>query len=216
MRKYLPSTRTDLNWANTTSREEIDRIKTQGGFLDLMQWRGHRSNPVGMADDFYVLEYRLMDAGKGPFSRNWDKKAKQPKYMYDAGKYGSNATREDRIRDKATGLVREENAAPFDPSVDWKEGDLIPAYYTSREDTKGSAADNKHASGTWKDGMWTVVWTRPLNLSNPDDKALKEGGVYTFGFAVHDDNITTRGHHVYWPITVGFGAEANIEATRVP
>jgi hypothetical protein len=64
--------------------------------------------------------------------------------------------------------------------------------------------------------MWTVVWARPLNLTNPDDKALKAGGVYTIGFAVHDDNITTRGHHVYWPTTVGFGAKADIEATKVP
>ncbi len=216
VRKDLPSTRTDADWANTKSREEIDRIKAQGGFLDLMQWRGHRSNPVGMADDFYVLEYRLMDAGKGPFSRNWDKKAKQPKYMYDAAKYGSNATREDRIRSNPTALVREENAVPFDPSVGWKDGDLIPAYYTSRADAKGSAADNKAATGTWKDGMWTVVWTRPLNLSNADDKSLETGGVYTFGFAVHDDNITTRGHHVYWPVTIGFGAKADIEATKLP
>jgi len=216
VRKYLPSTRTEADWAATKSREEIDRIMAEGGFLDLMQWRGHRSNPVGMADDFYVLEYRLMDAGKGPFSRNWDKKAKQPKYMYDAAKYGSNATRLDKIRTKPTALVRERNAAPFDPNLPWKEGDLIPAYVTSRVDATGSAADNKHAEGTWENGMWTVVWTRPLNLSNPDDKALKPGGVYTFGFAVHDDNITTRGHHVSWPMTVGFGAEADIEATKVP
>lgn len=216
VRKYLPSTRTDSNWASTKTRAEIDQIAAQGGFLDLMQWRGHRSNPVGMADDFNVLEYRLNDAGKGPFTSNWDKKAKQPKYMYDAAKYGSNATREDRIREKPTALVREKNAAPFDPSIAWKEGDLIPAYYTSRADAKGSAADNENVTGTWKDGMWTVVWERPLNLSNPDDKALKAGGVYTFGFAVHDDNITTRGHHVYWPTSVGFGAKADIEATKVP
>lgn len=216
VRKYLPSTRTDTSWASTKSRAEIDQIMTQGGFLDLMQWRGHRSNPVGMADDFYVLEYRLMDDGKGPFASNFDKETKQPKYMYDAAKFGANATREERIRDKPTALVRERNTVPFDPNAGWKEGDLIPAYYTSREDAKGSAADNMNATGTWKDGMWTVVWTRPLGLSNPDDKALKEGGVYTFGFAVHDDNITTRGHHVSWAMTVGFGAKADIEATKVP
>jgi hypothetical protein len=216
VRKYLPSTRTELNWAKTKSRAEIDQIKADGGFLDLMQWRGHRSNPVGMADDFYVLEYRLMDAGKGPFGKNWDKKAKQPKYMYDSAKYGSNATRVEQIRTKSTALTREVNAVAFDPNLPWKEGDLIPAYVTSRTASKGSAADNKHAEGSWKDGMWTVVWTRPLNLTNPDDKTLKVGGVYTFGFAVHDDNITTRGHHVSWPMSVGFGAKADIEATKVP
>jgi hypothetical protein len=58
------------------------------------------------------------------------------------------------------------------------------------------------------------VWVRPLNLANPDDKALKEGKAYNFAFAVHDDNITTRGHHVSFPVTVGFGSKAVIEATK--
>ena len=63
--------------------------------------------------------------------------------------------------------------------------------------------------------MWTVVWARKLGLTNPDDKALKIGEAYNFSFATHDDNITTRGHHVSFPMTVGFGAKADIEATRL-
>ena len=82
---------------------------------------------------------------------------------------------------------------------------MIPDYVVSREDAKGSAADN-NAIASWKDGMWTVVMIRPLGLANPDDKALKEGGVYNVGFAVHDDNITTRGHHVSFVKTLGLGA----------
>ena len=49
---------------------------------------------------------------------------------------------------------------------------------------------------------------RCQEIGNPDDKALSEGKVYNFSFAVHDDNITTRGHHVSFPVTVGFGAQA--------
>ena len=51
-----------------------------------MRWRGHRSNPVGMADDGYVLDYRLVDAGKGPFSWNVDRKTMTPKFMFDPRK----------------------------------------------------------------------------------------------------------------------------------
>jgi hypothetical protein len=80
---------------------------------------------------------------------------------------------------------------------------------------KDSAADNRHAHGEWKDGAWTVMWTRPMNLNNPDDKALQEGKAYNIGFAVHDDNITTRGHQVSFPVTVGFGAKAAIQATKL-
>ena len=71
---------------------------------------------------------------------------------------------------------------------------------------------NKNVNGLWKDGILSV---RPLKLTNPDDKALTEGKVYNFSFAVHDDNITTRGHQVSFPITVGFGGKAAIEATKL-
>ena len=216
VRKYLPSTRNSDKWSDTKSRAEIDSIQAAGGFLDLMQWRAHRANPVGMTDDFYVLEYRLNDAGKGPFAKNWDKKKNQPKYMYDKAKFGSHATREDQIRSKSVALSRELNAVPFDPGLNWKEGDLIPAYITSRVDAKGSAADNDDARGTWKDGMWTIYFSRKFGLTNPDDKNLKPGNAYTIAFAIHDDNITTRGHYVYWPRSVGFGVEeADIKATKV-
>ena len=217
VRKYLPSTRNGGNWADTKSRSEIDKIGAAGGFLDLMQWRAHRSNPIGMTDDFHVMEYRLNDAGKGPFTKNWDKKENQPKFMYNKTKFGSNGTREEQIRSKSVALTRELNAVPFDPALKWKEGDLIPEYVTSREDAKGSAADNNEAKGVWKDGMWTVVFARKFGLSNPDDKKLSSGNAYIIGFAIHDDNITTHGHYVYWPRQVGFGAEkADIKATKVP
>ena len=34
----------------------------------------------------------------------------------------------------------------------------------------------------------------------PGRQALREGKAYNFSFAVHDDNITTRGHHVSFPV----------------
>jgi hypothetical protein len=217
VRKYIPSSRTDedASWDMGKTPEEIAQLKADGVFLDLMQWRGHRSNPVGMADDFNVMEYRLGDAGKNPFAKNWDNEAKQPKYMYDPAKFDNKSVKFEDIRKMPTTLIREQNAMPFDPNAGWQEGDLIPEYVVSREDAKGSAADNGQAKGEWKDGMWTVVWARKLNLANPDDKALSDGKSYNFSFATHDDNITTRGHFVSFPVTVGFGADATIKATKL-
>ena len=215
LRKYLPATRADpADWKTGKSLEEIAKIKTEGGFVDLIQWRGHRSNAVGMADDGYVLEYRLSDAGKDMFSGNGDPKTHQPKFMWDPKKVGYKSITEKQLRKGQHFLIREKNAVPFDPNAGWKEGDMIPDYVVSREDAKGSAADN-NATASWKAGTWTVVITRPLNLANKDDKALKEGGVYNVGFAVHDDNITTRGHHVSFVTTLGIGAKAAIEATKI-
>ncbi|MBW6493039.1 MAG: hypothetical protein K0B16_00520 [Burkholderiaceae bacterium] len=217
VRKYLPATRAADNaeWQSGKSKAEIDQIKAAGGFLDLIQWRAHRSNPVGMTDDGYVLEYRNADAGVNPFSSNSDKVTHAPKYMYDASKVGYKSITADQLRKGEHFLTLEKNAVAFDPNAGWKEGDMLPKYYTTRTGSKGSAADNG-GMGTWKDGMWTVVMTRPLGLTNADDKNLKEGGVYNVGFAVHDDNITTRGHQVSFVRTLGFGAKADIQAVKLP
>ncbi|HEY5899270.1 MAG TPA: ethylbenzene dehydrogenase-related protein [Burkholderiales bacterium] len=215
LRKYLPATRSNpADWKTGKSLEEIAKIKADGGFVDLIQWRAHRSNAVGMADDGYVLEYRNSDAGKDMFSGNADAKTHQPKFMWDEKKVGYKSITADQLRKGEHFLIREKNAVPFDPNAGWKEGDLIPDYVVSREDAKGSAADN-NASAQWKDGVWTVVVARPLNTANPDDKPLKEGGVYNVGFAVHDDNITTRGHHVSFVRTFGIGAKADIQAVKL-
>ena len=220
VRKYLPSSRSDdgASWDKIKSAEEITRTKAAGGFVDLMQWRAARSNPVGMADDGYVFEYRLFDAGKKMFSWNVDKKTMTPKYMFDAGKLGMKSLTIEDIGDptKPFAVIREENAVPYDPNAGWKKGDVLPGRLLSRADAKGSAADNNDVRGTWENGAWTVVWTRQMNSGHPeDDKILEEGKAYTFGFAVHDDNVTTRFHHVAFPLQIGFGAKGDIEATRV-
>ena len=220
IRKYLASTRTDAaaSWDKTKSREEIDKIKAAGDFLDLMQWRAARSGPVGMADDGYVLEYRNFDEGKNPFSWNIDRKTMTPLHMFDAAKVGAKALRAEDIGNaaKPAAIIKETNAVPFDPNAGWKEGDILPGRLLSRTDAKGSAADNDAAFGTWKDGTYTLVWRRKLDSGHPaDDKIMKVGGKYTVGLAVHDDNVTTRFHHVSFPLTLGIGVDADIKAVTL-
>lgn len=221
VRKYLPDTRTDpSDWKTGKTVEEIAKLKAAGYFVDLIQWRAHRSHPVGMTDDGYVLEFRNSDAGKDPWSGNADAKTHQPKFMWDEKKVGYKALKAlDLHKGGDHFLIREQNAVPFDPDAGWKEGDLIPDYVISKADAKGSANDNGGIA-SWKDGMWTVVMIRPLGLTNDDDKTLKEGGVYNIGFAIHDDNITTRGHHVSFEKTLGLGvkkgAKVDVNAVKLP
>jgi hypothetical protein len=218
IRKYLPATRTDgKSWDKTKSPEEIAKLKAEGKFLDLMMWRAARSGAINMADDGYVLEYRNFDAGKNPFSWNVDRKTMTPQYMFDAAKVGFKALRAEDIGNpaKPAAIVRETNAVKYDPNAGWKEGDILPGRLLSRADAKGSAADNDATFGTWKDGTYTVVWRRKLDTKNPDDKVLKVGGKYAFGLAVHDDNVTTRFHHVSFPLTLGLGVDADIKAVTL-
>lgn len=216
VRKFLPDTRSNpSDWKTGKSVDEISQLKADGKFVDLIQWRAHRSNAVGMADDGYVLEWRLSDAGKDMFGGNADGKTHQPLFMFDEKKMGFRSiTADSQARKGNLFLVKEENAVPFDPNAGWKEGDLIPDYIISRTDAKGSAADN-NAMAAWKDGKWTVVLTRPLGLTNTDDKTLKAGGVYNVGFAIHDDNITTRGHQVSFVKTLGLGAKQKVDIPAV-
>ncbi|NOD84936.1 NapC/NirT family cytochrome c [Ruegeria sp. HKCCD6119] len=52
------------------------------------------------------------------------------------------------------------------------------------------------ASAELSGGMWTVVFTRPLNSGAPGDVPLQAGKTYTVGFAIHDDFTAARFHHV--------------------
>ncbi len=218
IRKYLPSTRRDpANWKTGKSAHDMAKLKAEGGFLDLIQWRAHRTHPTGMADDGYILESRTADAGKSMFGSNADPATDAPKYMWNAKKTGYHAITAGQIRNGDHFLIRDRNAVPFDATLPWKEGDLLPSYYLnylSGKGAKGSVADNRSIAH-WKDGIWTVVIVRPLNLVNDDDKALKSGGVYNVGFAVHDDNITTRGHQVSFAKTLGFGASKKVDIRAV-
>ena len=218
VRKYLPETRTDpSDWKTGKSVDEIAKLKAAGHFVDLIQWRAHRSHPAGMADDGYVLEWRLADAGKDPFGSNADGSTHQPKFMWDAKKVGYRSITAEQLRKGDHFLIAGQNAVPFDATLPWKEGDMVPDYVISREGASGSAADN-NAVASWKDGAWTVVMIRPLGLTNVDDKTLKQGGVYNVGFAVHDDNITTRGHYVSFVKTLGLdaqGTKVDINAVRL-
>lgn len=219
IRKFLPDSRTDqgASWDKVKTPDEIAELKAAGLFLDLMQWRAHRSNPVGMADDGYVLEYRNFDKGKKMFSWNVDKKTMTPKFMFDASKVGFKALTESDIGDpdKPMAVIKEVNAVPYDANAGFKEGDILPGRLLTTK-TEGSAGDNDYARGTWKDRTYTLVFRRKLDTGHPeDDKILKVGGKYTIGLAVHDDNVTTRFHHVSFPLSLGIGVDADIKAVTI-
>jgi hypothetical protein len=113
-------------------------------------------------------------------------------------------------------LIREQNAVLFDPNAGWKEGDLIPDYVISRQDAKGSAARQQRDRELerWEPGPLSSSGRSVLTM--PTTKRLKRVASITWAFAVHDDNITTRGHHVSFVKTLGIGAKADIQAVKLP
>ncbi len=72
-----------------------------------------------MSNDGYVFEYRLFDAGRKPYVKNWDKAKKQPKCMLDEKAVGFESRTLDQIRDSSQpgSPIPGESAVAFDPDT---------------------------------------------------------------------------------------------------
>lgn len=218
--KHLPATRSNIDdWASVVSEEELAALREAGYFLDLWHWRAHRSNPVDKSDDQFVAEARYGDSGKGPFFTNWDKAKKQPKLMFDPEKSGRRALKWDDLAQRKLGFddlyyLREDQAVPFDPSLEWKAGDTIPRRVLRQGE--GSRADISVAGkARWKDGFWDVTLVRAMDTGNPlEDKAMVDKRVYAVAFAVHRNATGSRWHYVSLPVSLGLGRDAELKAIR--
>ena len=75
----------------------------------------------------------------------------------------------------------------------YADGSATNGYLLDRRvQNDGEIAGKASLSG----GIWTVVFSRPLNSGAPGDVPLEAGKTYTVGFAIHDDYAAARFHHV--------------------
>ena len=218
--KHLPETRIDVNdWASVVPEDDLAALREAGYFLDLWHWRAHRSNPVDKSDDQFVAEARYGDSGKGPFFTNWDKENEQPKLMFDPEKSGLQALKWDDLTQGKLGFddiyyLREDQAVPFDPSLEGKDGDTIPRRVLRMGE--GSRADISVAGeARWEDGFWDVTLVRAMDTGNSlEDKAMLDKGTYTVAFAVHRNATGSRWHYVSLPVALGLERQAEFRAVR--
>lgn len=223
VRKYLPQSRDvddpgDLSWDAIRDDDELAELQDDGVFLDLWQWRAHRSHPMGVADNGYVLHYRLSSQGRSMFTDNWDDEAGQPAYMFDPDTTGRRALDWDALVNREYGqddpyFIAEHNAVPFDPEHDWQEGDVIPQRFLRQPDGSRGAI---RADGGYEDGNWRITLTRTMEAPNRlDSKTLAPGETYNVAFAVHSGSVGARWHRVSLPQTLGLDVdEADVVAVR--
>ncbi|MGM0982781.1 MAG: ethylbenzene dehydrogenase-related protein [Pseudomonadota bacterium] len=218
--KSMPGTRMDLgDWASRQAPETLEAQREAGYFLDLWHWRGHRSNPLNLSDDQWVGEARSGDAGRSPYTTNWDGDAGQPQWMFDPEATGQTALRwEDiqagRVDFDSPYFLAEATATDFDPEHDWQNGDVIPRRFLRQ--TEGSRGDiTVQGEGRWNDGYWDVTLSRLLDTGHPlDDKILRDQGLYAAAFAVHRNATGGRWHNVSLPVSLGLGRDdADLAAT---
>jgi hypothetical protein len=215
VRKYLPDSRSEgTDWAAVKNEGELSALRKEATFLDLIIWDASLTNPVGVAADFNVLEIKKVDEGTSPLWPNGEMR-QGPKYMFDEGKAGFSALTEADLADpsKPKHLIVGQNTVPFD-AAKIKEGDLLPAHVLDTGAAEGSAADIDYAKGVLENGQYTVVMRRKLDTGHPeDDTVLEVGGIYTFGFSIHDDASGKRAHLVSFPVSVSIGpGKADIQA----
>jgi hypothetical protein len=219
-RKYLPATRSDPDdWYSIVDQETLAAQRQAGYFLDLWHWRAHLSNPLGWSDDQHISWYRLYDSGDGPFFSNWDGAAGQPRFMFDAGRTGIRALQwEDvsagRVDLQGHYFLSEDTAVPFDPALEWQQGDVIPGQVL-REPSGSRATIKVHGEGRWADGFWDVTLVRQLDTGDPhEDKILQDQGIYSIALSVHRGARASRWHYISMPLQVGLGRHGDIVATR--
>jgi hypothetical protein len=218
VRKYIPQSRSEgTDWAAVKSESELTELRSQGAFLDLIIWDAALTNPGGFAADFNVLELKQVDAGTSPLLPN-GKMLGGPEFMFDSAKVGFRVLTEADLADatKTKHLVVGSSAAPIDG--EFQEGDILPAHIIDVGAADGSAADINYAQGAWQDGTYTLTLRRKLDTGHPqDDLIMQPGGIYTFGFSIHDDAAGKRAHHVSFPVTVSIGSgKADIQAMTLP
>ncbi|MCC5831330.1 MAG: hypothetical protein JJU36_17970 [Phycisphaeraceae bacterium] len=209
--KFIPDSRggdeREPSWDQVLSSDQLDRLRDEGRFIDSIQWRAHRSNPVGFADNGYVLEHRHSGEGTGPYFTNWSQEHSRPALMFDPEQVGFRAL----LRSKLLAgeytqddlyYLREDQAVTFDDDHQWQEGDVIPhRILRPAEGSRGAVT----ASGRWRDGAWHVQWTRALEAINPrDSKTIDPQQTYRIAVAAHLDATGGRWHYVSMPLTVRF------------
>ncbi len=223
VRKYLPGTRDadagETSWDRLMPDDELEALRDDGYFLDLWQWRAHRSHPMGHADNTLVAHYRLSSEGRSMFVHNRNEDGDGPAYMFDPDKTGRHALDWDKLIAREYGqeddyYLSEDRAVAYDPEHDWREGDVLPRRLLRQPDGSRGAIT---ASGNYRDGAWRIVLTRELDAPDArDSKNLEHGKTYNVAFAVHSGGVGARWHRVSLPQTLGLGVDGvDIPATRV-
>lgn len=74
---------------------------------------------------------------------------------------------------------------------------------------------NLSATGSYENGNYTVVMTRPLSTGDAGDLDLSDDAKITIGIAVHDNGSTGRQHYTSFPVTVGLSEAGEITSKQL-
>jgi hypothetical protein len=232
IRKYIPQSREpgsewwQFDGWDALSPEQAEiyaEHQANGVFLDLWQWRAHRSNPIGYSDNQYVSDFRRSSPGQGPYTTNWDDEAGQPAFMFDpaiTGFYNLNwetVQAQGYTFNDTYFLAEGINAIPFDPNRSWQNGDVIPRQLLrTPTDSRGAIrAEGKLIRNGEQGWLWDVTLWRAMDTGyDTADKAFKPGRSYDAALGIHRLATGSRWHFVSLPFSIGVDRPADVTAVR--
>ncbi|MDH3240671.1 MAG: ethylbenzene dehydrogenase-related protein [Alphaproteobacteria bacterium] len=145
-----------LKWSMEPGPVDL-RVDAESAYkADIWFWKAHRTDPMGFADDKMHIYSPLRSANAKLVSS----KAGLRFYLSRPGDNGQSAYKTVIHADKKT--------------------DRIPLF--AARQPKGSRADVR-AKGVWKDGRWSIEFSRKLVTGHPDDVAFDRRRAYLFGVA---------------------------------
>ena len=179
--------------ATTPGREQpLKYTNAEGELADIWHMKTVRTNPVGQIDDQYLdNDIKSKEAGRksdaktaGGYSDNKKEGQKTPVYGLPGNKPAPPY------------WIMDSEKAPFDDSK-YKAGDEVPGIAIAP--LVGDRGDIA-AKALWKDGTWTIEWSRKLQTGSKTDVQFDDmKKEYYFGVAVFEN--AQIGHAVQYGVT---------------
>ena len=148
-----------IKWNMQLSAIDLSLSADQDYKADIWYWKAHRTDKLGYADDKYQIY------SSKPLKKSWRLMSKSGRIFYLKRKG-------DKGKPSYKSMI----------AVDYL-GDEIPGIKNQKP--QGSRADVR-AKGIWKDGFWTVEFSRALSTGNSDDIALTQGVSAQFGVSRYE------------------------------
>lgn len=179
--------------ATTPGRDRpLKYTNAEGELGDIWHLKTVRTAPVGQIDDQYLdNDIKSEEAGRksdaktgGGYTDNVKEGSKTPPYALPGNKPAPPY------------WIMASEKEPFDDSK-YKAGDEVPGIVIAP--LAGDRGDIS-AKAVWKDGMWTVEWSRKLQTGSKTDVQFDDAKKsYDFGVAVFDN--AQIGHGVQYGVT---------------
>jgi hypothetical protein len=148
-----------FKWSMEYKEVDLSNFSDDLYTADVWYWKANRTDPVGYADD----KHHILASESGKKAKELKSRSGKTRYLMRVGDAGKSAQKKQIFTEY--------------------QGDIISQY--SIVNPEGSRAD-VHAKGKWKNGVWTIEFSRKLKTGHSDDVQFDSasGKKYLFGVSI--------------------------------